>query len=101
MTLEVETFGQILKRLRTKKSLTLRQLANEVQSNFAYLSQLEAGVAKPSEELVRRIAKYFGENEEILVFLARDIPGQIQEIRDKFPNVAPNYFRRAAKKERK
>ena len=101
MTLEVETFGQILKRLRTKKSLTLRQLANEVQSNFAYLSQLEAGMAKPSEELVRRIAKYFGENEEILVFLARDIPGQIQEIRDKFPNVAPNYFRRAAKKERK
>ena len=101
MNTEQDNFPKILKRLRTDKGLTLRQLADEVDSNFAYLSQLEAGLAKPSEELVRRIAKYFVQDEEKLVFLARDIPGQIREIKEKFPNVAPNYFRRAARKDKK
>jgi transcriptional regulator with XRE-family HTH domain len=80
------------------KGLTLRQLASAVESNYAYLSQLEADLAKPGEDLVKRIAKYFGEDEERLIFLARGIPAQIQEIKDKFPNIAPSYFRKAAKK---
>lgn len=101
MNTEQDSFPKILKRLRADKGLTLRQLADEVDSNFAYLSQLEAGLAKPSEDLVRRIAKYFAEDEEKLVFLARDISGQIREIKEKFPNVAPGYFRKAAKKEKK
>ena len=94
----METFGKILKKRRMEKALTLRQLAAEVDTNFAYLSQLEADLAKPSEDLVKRIAKYFGEDEEKLIFLARNISAQIQEIKDKFPNIAPSYFRKAAKK---
>jgi len=96
-----ETFGRILKRLRTKRDLTLRELAKELSITYAYLSQLEADLAKPSEELARRIALFFGEDEEKLLFLARDIPAQIQEIKEKFPNIAPAYFRRALKKEDK
>jgi len=80
------------------RGLTLRQLAEAVNSNYAYLSQLETDLAKPSEELVKRIAKSFDEDEEKLIFLARDIPAQIQEIKEKFPNIAPFYFRKAAKK---
>jgi transcriptional regulator with XRE-family HTH domain len=80
------------------RGLTLRQLALAVDSNYAYLSQLEADLAKPGEDLVKRIAKYFGEDEERMLFLARGIPAQIQEIKEKFPNIAPSYFRKAAKK---
>jgi len=80
------------------KGLTLRQLATAVDSNYAYLSQLEADLAKPGEELVKRITKYFGEDEERMLFLARGIPAQIREIKEKFPNIAPSYFRKAAKK---
>ena len=83
------------------RGLTLRQLAGAVDSNYAYLSQLEADIAKPSEYLVKRIAVYFGEDDEKLIFIARGIPAQIQEIKDKFPNIAPSYFRKAAKKEDK
>jgi transcriptional regulator with XRE-family HTH domain len=96
-----ETFGKILKRLRNQRDLTLRELATDLRITYAYLSQLEADLAKPSEDLARRIAQFFGEDEEKLLFLARDIPAQIQEIKDKFPNIAPTYFRRALKKEDK
>ena len=94
-----EPFGKRLKRMRNEKGWTLRQMAEKVESNFAYLSQIEAGVAKPSEDLVERIADTFGlkgEDREHLIFVARDIPGQIKEIREKFPNVSPQYLRRAA-----
>ena len=63
-----------------------------------YLSQLEAGIAKPSEELVHRMAKAFcleGEERERLIFIARGIPTQIKDIKDRFPNVSPQYLRRA------
>ena len=96
-----ETFGKFLKRLRNQRDLTLRELAIKLRITYPYLSQLEADLAKPSEDLARRIAHFFGEDEEQLLFLARDIPAQIQEIKEKFPNIAPTYFRRALRKEDK
>lgn len=93
-----KTFGALLRRLRQEKDLTLRELAQRLGINHAYLSQLETGlVDKPSEELARKIALEFGEDEERLVFLARKIQEQIQDIRDKYPKVAPSYFRKILK----
>ncbi len=99
-----EPFGKILKRMRGEKRWTLRDVAEKVETNFAYLSQLEAGIAKPSEVLVERIADAFGlkgKDRESLIFVARNIPEQIKEIKEKFPNVAPQFFRRVAKKDQK
>lgn len=96
-----QTFGKMLKEHRSKHGYTLRELAEKVGYNFAYLSQLEADVAKPSEELVKELAKLFKvtpQEEEEMLFLARGVPKQIAEIKEKFPNVAPAYFRRASKK---
>ena len=96
------TFGKILKEQRTKHDLTLRELAGKVDYNFAYLSQLEAGVVKPSEELVRELAKLFkvtSKEEEEMLFLARGIREQIDQIKQKYPNVAPAYFRKVLDRE--
>lgn len=90
-----ETFGHLLRDLRTKKGLTLRELAKELAISHAYLSQLETNLAKPSEDLARRVARFFETDAESLMFFARDIPGQIQEIKEKYPHVAPAYFRKA------
>jgi transcriptional regulator with XRE-family HTH domain len=93
-----EPFGKLLKRMRHDRGWTLRQMAEKAGSNFAYLSQLEAGIAKPSEELVQRMAEAFGlkdEECERLIFIARGIPAQIQDIKERFPNVSPQYLRRA------
>ena len=96
-----ETFGQMHKRLRNAKGWTLRQAADALKINFAYLSQLEAGIAKPSEELARRIAETFGEDVEKVMFLARNVPGQIEDIMKKYPTASrpfftPSHFRRVA-----
>lgn len=93
-----EPFGKVLKRMRNERGWTLRQMAEKAESNFAYLSQLEAGIAKPSEDLVQRMADAFGlkdQERERLIFIARGIPAQIQDIKERFPNVSPQYLRRA------
>lgn len=91
-----ETFGHLIRHLRNEKGLTLRELAKELAISHAYLSHVETNLAKPSEELARRLAQFFKADEEKLLFLARDIPGQIQEIKEKYPHVSPAYFRKAA-----
>jgi|SRR6267142_6848532 len=95
-----ETFGQLIRHLRNEKGLTLRELAKELAISHAYLSHVETNLAKPSEELARRLAQFFEADEEKLLFLARDIPGQIQEIKEKYPRVAPAYFRKASTPEK-
>lgn len=94
-----ETFGELLKRLRTENDLTLRELAEKLGVKHSYLSQLETGMAEmPSEDLARKVAKEFNQDEEKIVFLARKIPEQIQKIKEKYPKVAPSYFRKILKK---
>ena len=95
-----ETFGQFIRHLRNQKGLTLRELAKELAITHAYLSHLETNLAKPSEDLARRLAQFFEANEEELLFFARDIPGQIQEIKEKYPHVAPAYIRKASTPEK-
>lgn len=97
-----ESFGEILKRERTRRKWTLREMAKRVGSNYAYISQLESGLGRPSEDLVTRIASAFEMNEaelEQFLFIARDVHMQIRGIREKYPHVAPKYFREAAKAE--
>jgi transcriptional regulator with XRE-family HTH domain len=96
-----ETFGHLIRELRNQKELTLRELAKELKISHAYLSQVETDLAKPSEELARRLAQFFEADEEEFLFLARDIPGQIQEIKEKYPRVAPAYFRKASNPEKR
>jgi transcriptional regulator with XRE-family HTH domain len=94
-----ENFGEILRRERTRRKWTLREMAKRVGSNYAYISQLESGLGRPSEDLVNRIASAFAlteEEREIMLFVARDVHMQIREIREKYPHVAPKYFREAA-----
>jgi transcriptional regulator with XRE-family HTH domain len=92
-----ETFGQRLKRLRRESKLSSTDLASDLKITLPYYSQLEADLAVPSEELARKIAVKFNQEEEELVFLARRVPKQLDEIREKYPNQAAAYFRRVTK----
>jgi len=97
-----ENFGQMLRRMRSDKGWTLRDMARRVGATFAYLSQIEAGLSKPSQELVVRMADVFGlrdRGREEFIFVARQLPEQLQEIAQSFPQVAPKYFRKALKKD--
>lgn len=91
------TFGQRLKKLRMDRKLSLKSLAQELKITLPYLSQIEADLAIPSEPLARAIAHFFDANEEELVFLARRVRKQLDELMEKFPNSTEAYFRRVTK----
>jgi len=60
-----EKFGEKLRKLRTSKKLTLEELAAVIGSSKAYVWQLEnKDNAKPSAELLLKIANYFSESPE-------------------------------------
>lgn len=93
-----KTFGVKLKGLRKKKELTLRKLANGLHITHAYLYQIEKGIVIPSEELAKRVARFFEEDEEEIVFLARDVAREIKRIAKKYPMISPAYFKEVIKK---
>lgn len=51
--------GQEIRRLRQKRKLTLRQLAEAVRVDFSHLAKIETGKTMPSEELLIKLARYF------------------------------------------
>jgi len=91
------TFGKQIKLLRMDRKMSSKDLAKHLGISLPYLSQIEADLAIPSEPLARSIASFFDANEEELVFLARRVPKQLDEIRQKYPNAVAAYFRRVKK----
>jgi transcriptional regulator with XRE-family HTH domain len=77
------TFGERLRELRKAKNLSQRALADKVGINFTYLSKVESErldfAQYPSEELIRRLAKALGADEDELLLLAKKIPTDIRE----------------------
>ncbi|WP_375194035.1 helix-turn-helix domain-containing protein [Marinobacter sp.] len=54
------SLGQALKQLRKKQGLTLADLAEQTQSHVGNLSRIERGAARPSLDLLYRIAQALG-----------------------------------------
>lgn len=52
--------GRMIKSLREEEGLTTFELATKVFTSQAMISQVENGIKKPSVELLKRIADYFG-----------------------------------------
>ena len=77
------TFGEKVRELRKGKNLTLRQLAAKVKVNFTYVSKIENQKLSfgeyPSEDLIRKLAKVLGAEEDDLLLLAEKIPEDIKK----------------------
>lgn len=79
-----EKFGEKLRKLRTSKNMTLEELAAVVGSSKAYVWQLENKKnAKPSAELLLKIANCFGESPEFFLDDAQDEPSD-RQVEDAF-----------------
>jgi transcriptional regulator with XRE-family HTH domain len=56
----MKKFGEKLRFLRTKKEMTLKELARAIGfTSHGYLSEIEAGKKKPTAEFVVKVARYF------------------------------------------
>lgn len=62
----MKRFGEKLRQLRLKHSLSYRQLAEEVGVYHSYLARIEKG-AKPSIETILKISEIFDVSTDVLM----------------------------------
>lgn len=54
----MKTLGQYIRELREKHDISLRELARKINVSAAFLSDIELGRRNPSEEVLKKLAKY-------------------------------------------
>jgi transcriptional regulator with XRE-family HTH domain len=87
-------FGKILRQLRLETGLGIKSLAPELHVNYTYLSKLENETITPSEELVDRVAEYFGFDRDSLLLSAGKVPEDILQILRDHPDDAIAFLRK-------
>jgi len=88
-----------LRQLLDDRNLSIQRVANDVGIDRSYLSLIVHGKRVPSEDVVRRLARHFEEDEEQWLFNARELPG-LDEVRRKYPKAMTEYARKAIKSDR-
>ena len=86
-------FGSYLRDLRQKTHLGIKQVGPEVGVSYSYLSKLENGLVEPSEETLRKLATYYGVNEERLNTIAGRLPPDVSRILSEKPEEAVELLR--------
>lgn len=89
-----QTFGQILKRLRLDRNLSIKQLSSTLNINYSYISKLENSHSLPSKEFVYNLSKLFDYDQEELLIRAGKIPEDIIEILKNNPKKAAKFLRK-------
>lgn len=72
--------------------LTVQKVAQDTGIPRSYLSLIKTGRQVPSEEVVRKLARYFKEDEEEWAFHVKGKP-VVDELKRRFPSAMPRYAR--------
>ena len=86
-------FGTVLRQLRTESRIGIKGLAPRLGVSYSYLSKLENDELGPSEELVRRIAKYFRSDRDRLLLSAGKVPPDVLDILRENPDQAIQFLK--------
>jgi transcriptional regulator with XRE-family HTH domain len=92
-------FGQLLRETRERlrahdRRYSLRQVAQRIGVEPAYLSKIERGdVAPPSEATTVKLAKELGEDPDVLLAMAGKVSSDLQEIIRKRPKLFADLIR--------
>lgn len=93
------TFGEYIREHREAlklqdRSFSVRQVAQRIGVEPAYLSKIERGdVAPPSEGKIRALAKELGEDPDVLLAMAGKVSSDLQEIIRKRPQLFADLIR--------
>ena len=82
-----------LQDLFARPGLTVQKVAEETGIPRSYLSLIKTGRQIPSEEVVRKLARYFEEDEEEWAFNTKGQP-VIEDLQRKYPTAMPKYARK-------
>lgn len=97
------TFGEYVRMTRealreSDKRFSVRQVAQRIGVEPAYLSKIERGdVAPPSEATIRKLAADLGEDPDILLAMAGKVSGDLQEIIRSRPRLFADLLRELKK----
>jgi site-specific DNA-methyltransferase (adenine-specific) len=86
-------FGRRLHKQRLAVGYSLSLLASRVKATKGYLSRLESGKAKPSRDMIGRIAKVLNVDPTPLYVLAGHLPTDVKKILYRYPVEAPVVLR--------
>jgi transcriptional regulator with XRE-family HTH domain len=80
--MENKHFGEVLRKLREERGVSLRKFAEKVGITPTYLSKIERlEITKaPSEEVIRKAAIELGADFDELMILAGRVPSELPEI---------------------
>lgn len=87
-------FGKKLRELRLGAGASIKKLAPELGVTYTYLSKLENNEARPSEEFVERVSRYFDYNSSELLLASGRVPPDILEILRTHPQDAVIFLRK-------
>lgn len=90
----IEPLGRRIKRERLDRSMTQRDLAEEVGVGTPHISKIEAGRESPSDDLLRKIAEVLDCDFDELLLAARRMPPDLMETFASDPRRSLEYLRR-------
>lgn len=88
----MDDLGAFLRKCRedmkiSDSAFSLRQVALRLGIEPSYLSKVERGIETPSEEMIKKLASTYGQNEDILLAMAGKVSSRLQKIIMKNPMV--------------
>ena len=77
----MDSFGEIIRKLREEKELPLRTVAAFLDIDLAILSKIERGQRKPKREQVVKLARYFKvkENDLLVAWLSDKVVYELED----------------------
>ncbi len=78
------TFGDTIKKLRKKKNLPLREVAEALQIDTSMLGKIEKNNRKPTKQLIEKFADYFkvSDKDLLIAFLSDTVAYQIMDVEE-------------------
>ena len=77
------TLGQKLKKLRTEKGLTQKNLADQLNVTFQTVSKWESDINEPDIATLKELAKFYGCTYDYLLNEEEEEPKEEQQVKKK------------------
>ena len=88
--------GSFIRQSRSALGLSLRSLTQQLGVDAAYLSRIESGRVRPSEQMLGKLATALGRNEDELLLLSGRLPERLRELVARQPHRAATALRTMA-----
>jgi transcriptional regulator with XRE-family HTH domain len=95
MKMNKKLLGNLIRKLRKQKGLSLRQLAEKVSVTFVNIAHIENGRVATSEEVIKELAKALEYDVDKLLAAADSVNEDIKNIIKKLPTAVPEFLRTA------